>query len=141
MYHQILVASEDQNFQQIVWRESCDLPLQVVYSKLWHCFDSIFDDFCLKQIAMDCEIDISDIVPYEQWSRVQSKENSADLASRGVNPGDLANSTLWWYGPPSLFMNKNYWPQQSLGVCQSTCPLTTLLKNSEQRALRFIKSI
>ncbi|GFT09911.1 integrase catalytic domain-containing protein [Nephila pilipes] len=57
--------------------------------------------------------EILDIVPYEQWSHVPSKDNPADLASRGVNPEDLANSTLWWHGPSFLCMNKDHWPQQN----------------------------
>ncbi|GFU37049.1 integrase catalytic domain-containing protein [Nephila pilipes] len=57
--------------------------------------------------------EILDIVPYEQWSHVSSKDNPADLASRGGNPEDLANSTLWWHGPSFLCMNKNHWPQQN----------------------------
>ncbi|GFU16863.1 hypothetical protein NPIL_370941 [Nephila pilipes] len=47
------------------------------------------------------------------------EDNPADLASRGVNPEDFANSTLWCHGSSFLCMDKNYWAQQNhteLGV-------------------------
>ncbi|XP_058458365.1 uncharacterized protein LOC131434987 [Malaya genurostris] len=36
------------------------------------------------------------------WRYIPSKENPADLISRGVPPQDLAQCQIWWYGPPAL---------------------------------------
>lgn len=38
-------------------------------------------------------------LPRTQWNHVKSKENPADLASRGVSPKMLIQSELWWQGP------------------------------------------
>ncbi|XP_011860315.1 PREDICTED: uncharacterized protein LOC105557632 [Vollenhovia emeryi] len=43
----------------------------------------------------------SSSAPYE-WRHVKSKENPADLISRGSTPGVLKNSSLWWEGPTWL---------------------------------------
>ncbi|XP_011858530.1 PREDICTED: uncharacterized protein LOC105556071 [Vollenhovia emeryi] len=43
----------------------------------------------------------SSSAPYE-WRHVKSKENPADLISRGSTPGVLQNSSLWWEGPTWL---------------------------------------
>ncbi|GFU30226.1 hypothetical protein NPIL_17181 [Nephila pilipes] len=53
-----------------------------------------------------------DIIPYEQWSHVSSKDKPAESGSRRVNPEDLANSSLWWHRLSFLIMNKNHWPKQ-----------------------------
>ncbi|XP_015604454.1 uncharacterized protein LOC107272139 [Cephus cinctus] len=34
-----------------------------------------------------------------EWNHVGTKENPADLLSRGVTPNDLKGSELWWNGP------------------------------------------
>lgn len=44
------------------------------------------------------------------WHHVNTKENPADLLSRGVNPKTLKSSSLWWHGPPWLSEDSNSWP-------------------------------
>lgn len=36
------------------------------------------------------------------WSYVPTKENPADLCSRGVRAQDLINNSMWWHGPQFL---------------------------------------
>jgi Pao retrotransposon peptidase. len=38
----------------------------------------------------------------DDWNHVSSKENPADLVSRGVDANVLRNSSLWWNGPKWL---------------------------------------
>lgn len=46
-------------------------------------------------------------VPDGNWSYVSTKENPADLCSRGVKARDLVNNSLWWHGPQFLFKPAN----------------------------------
>jgi hypothetical protein len=45
-----------------------------------------------------------------QFRYVPSKENVADMASRGV-PIDSLND-VWWYGPPWVSLTEDHWPSQ-----------------------------
>ncbi|GFY47288.1 DUF1758 domain-containing protein [Trichonephila inaurata madagascariensis] len=40
--------------------------------------------------------EILDIIPCKKWRHVPSKENPADLGSRGISPKDLPNCSHWW---------------------------------------------
>nr|XP_034834256.1 uncharacterized protein LOC117990869 [Maniola hyperantus] len=48
-------------------------------------------------------------VPASQWHHVQSADNPADSASRGVLPTQL-NKQLWFHGPPWLSGPQSEWP-------------------------------
>ncbi|XP_043487121.1 uncharacterized protein LOC122514393 [Polistes fuscatus] len=55
-------------------------------------------------------------LPSATWSHVQTKENPADLASRGVLPKESAESSLWWRGPAWLSMSSVQWPHSNEAV-------------------------
>ncbi|XP_076676250.1 uncharacterized protein LOC143373173 [Andrena cerasifolii] len=44
------------------------------------------------------------------WFHVKSKENPADIISRGIQPTALQGTGLWWYGPPWLSKDAGCWP-------------------------------
>ncbi|XP_072377748.1 uncharacterized protein [Diabrotica undecimpunctata] len=44
------------------------------------------------------------------WSYVNTKENPADVASRGMYPDELSNCKVWWNGPSFLY-EKPFWPR------------------------------
>lgn len=50
---------------------------------------------------------ILEISEVEQWHHVLTGDNPADLASRGLNPKELAVSESWWIGP--------YWLSEPVG--------------------------
>ena len=37
-----------------------------------------------------------------KWNHVRTKEDPADLRSRGMSIEDLAQSDIWWYGSENL---------------------------------------
>ena len=45
-----------------------------------------------------------------QWRWVPTKENPADIPTRGANPGNLARRQLWWEGPEFLKREEPDWP-------------------------------
>lgn len=44
------------------------------------------------------------------FNYIKSKENPADLASRGCSLIELKNSEIWWTGPSWLIQERNNWP-------------------------------
>ena len=50
----------------------------------------------------------------EQWMHVDSSNNPADCASRGLLSQELTTFQLWWDGPSWLTTDRNQWPQQSV---------------------------
>lgn len=49
----------------------------------------------------------------EQWYHVPSKQNPADILSRGIKPHELSSSTMWLYGPLFLYKARAQWPNPS----------------------------
>lgn len=47
---------------------------------------------------------IQELTNLSRWSHVKTKENPADLITRGVNAKDVLNNDLWWNGPIWLSM-------------------------------------
>ena len=54
------------------------------------------------------------------WSYVSSKENPADILSRGCYPHELVNNYLWWHGPHFLKEHRSRWPIQSVSEDSSS---------------------
>ncbi|XP_075150715.1 uncharacterized protein LOC142224817 [Haematobia irritans] len=46
-----------------------------------------------------------------KWRHVKSGQNPADLGTRGSNPIELKNSSLWWQGPSWISEPQENWPQ------------------------------
>lgn len=56
----------------------------------------------LKTFVQNRTAEILELTQDVQWRHVRTKENPADLASRGSNLDELASSTLWWEAPDFL---------------------------------------
>ncbi|XP_046141114.1 uncharacterized protein LOC123987685 [Osmia bicornis bicornis] len=54
-------------------------------------------------------------VPPQNWRHVATKNNPADLATRGITPSELLSSHLWWSGPSWLVDPPDLWPASPLG--------------------------
>ena len=54
--------------------------------------------------------EIQYLLPNLHWKYINTKENPADIASRGLIPQHLQNNDLWWQGPVWLKLNKACWP-------------------------------
>ncbi|GFS96704.1 hypothetical protein TNCV_4754111 [Trichonephila clavipes] len=52
-----------------------------------------------------------EVLPTKHWRHVPSKENPADIASRGIDPKCLPDCKLWWQGPPWLRLETSSWPK------------------------------
>lgn len=72
---------------------------------------------------------ILDIVPRCDWRYVRSKDNSADIASRGVLPGDLVSNTQWWQGPHWLIDCQSNWPVSESLITTSSEANTAIRKS------------
>lgn len=66
----------------------------------------------LKPYVKNRVIEINKNSDKESWHWVPSKDNPADLISRGVTADKLLDSTLWWAGPNWLSKQKGEWPIQ-----------------------------
>ncbi|CAL1286661.1 unnamed protein product [Larinioides sclopetarius] len=56
--------------------------------------------------------EILERIPRSRWRYVPTKENPADIGSRGVSPKDLPDCRLWWEGPQFLSSSEADWPKQ-----------------------------
>lgn len=52
-------------------------------------------------------LNIKKVIPASQWSYIESKNNPADCATRGLYPKKLLNTSLWWTGPELLHTFKS----------------------------------
>lgn len=50
------------------------------------------------------------------WRHVPTKDNPADLASRGLLPSLIADDSLWWHGPEWLLLPSSEWPHSPIVV-------------------------
>ena len=74
---------------------------------------------------------IQELTNIENWNHVSSKENPADLVSRGVDANMLRNLRLWWNGPSWLQQEETVWPKQ-----QELIP-----SSEEQRTVRPLTAV
>ncbi|XP_029156108.1 uncharacterized protein LOC114928910 [Nylanderia fulva] len=61
-------------------------------------------------------------LPDAQWRHVAGKDNPADCASRGINPEELVNHTLWWTGPTWLALDETAWPSSEVHIAEDDLP-------------------
>ncbi|XP_018311229.1 uncharacterized protein, partial [Mycetomoellerius zeteki] len=58
----------------------------------------------------------------ENWRHVTSRNNPADILSRGLLPNELIDSSLWWHGPSFLSKPECEWPGGEFNINQDELP-------------------
>lgn len=73
---------------------------------------------------------ILDVTNVKQWRYVKTKDNPADILSRGVRAHDLHKTNNWWHGPSWLFHEKETWQSIDVQIPREELP--------EQKPLRIV---
>lgn len=60
-----------------------------------------------KSFVSNRTTQIQELVSPKNWHHVKTRDNPADCASRGLTPGELLKSSLWWVGPDWLRSGEN----------------------------------
>ncbi|KAJ0177755.1 hypothetical protein K1T71_006628 [Dendrolimus kikuchii] len=106
----------------------------------------------LKHFVRNRVNEIQDTTHGQTWSYVPSKDNPADLVSRGAQADLLSSSTLWWSGPTFLQhkeikffehpnIHSNSLPEISLHTHTNTIENTNTILQLINRTSNFIKLI
>ncbi|XP_075163141.1 uncharacterized protein LOC142235769 [Haematobia irritans] len=53
---------------------------------------------------------IHSLVPNAKWRHVPTRDNPADIGTRGSNPQELKTNSLWWTGPSWITNPSSTWP-------------------------------
>lgn len=64
----------------------------------------------LKPFVANRVAEIQELSQTATWRHVPTKDNPADLPSRGVSPSQLKECSLWWNGPSWLSEDNMSWP-------------------------------
>lgn len=67
---------------------------------------------------------ILEVVPRQNWNHVSSKNNPADLVSRGVEFENLSSSRMWWKGSSWLILSESEWPKNETTSAYQIIPET-----------------
>ncbi|KAF2890568.1 hypothetical protein ILUMI_15606, partial [Ignelater luminosus] len=59
---------------------------------------------------------IHTLIPESVWNYINTKENPADIATRGVSPDSLLNCKIWWQGPDWLHNYCNAWQGDTIST-------------------------
>ena len=81
---------------------------------------------------------IRKLLPQTKWQLISSRNNPADIGSRGADIVDLINSSLWYNGPEFLSLPEEKWPELLVGakfediIKKCTDNVDNLVKNKEE---------
>lgn len=90
----------------------------------------IFKEPCeLKTFVSNRVLQIQEKTDVRNWRHIVSKDNPADLASRGLMPDKIAQNELWWQGPSWLKQSQEHWPNSVEAVFNETEMRAELIVN------------
>ncbi|VEN38782.1 unnamed protein product [Callosobruchus maculatus] len=64
----------------------------------------------LKVFVSNRVAEIQALTEHCDWRYVPTRENPADLVSRGLYPHEISSSDMWWHGPAFLNSPETEWP-------------------------------
>nr|CAI5840395.1 unnamed protein product [Callosobruchus analis] len=70
----------------------------------------------LKTFVANRVSEIQTLTSDSQWRYIGTKDNPADLVSRGAYPHELSTKSLWWNGPQFLSKSESCWPESKFTV-------------------------
>lgn len=100
LYVSVSQAMELQNVPYFLWSDS-SITLQWMNKEL--CDLKLFVANRVKTIKKNTSI--------QNWFHVRTKENPADLVSRGLRANEIVQNSLWWHGPSWLSKSQEDWPE------------------------------
>jgi hypothetical protein len=103
LFHSVMEILKNYNYDIFAWTDS-----KVVLSWL-SAHPCKWKTFVANRTSQ-----IIDVLPTKHWRHVPSKENPADIASRGIDPKFLSKCNIWWTGPSWLQLDPSYWPKTEL---------------------------
>ncbi|XP_017468972.1 PREDICTED: uncharacterized protein LOC108360974 [Rhagoletis zephyria] len=65
---------------------------------------------CLKTFVANRVASIQTNTDVKRWRYINTRDNPADMLSRGMKPSEIIHSKLWIHGPPWLKYNSERWP-------------------------------
>ncbi|XP_036327151.1 uncharacterized protein LOC118739748 [Rhagoletis pomonella] len=65
---------------------------------------------CLKTFVANRVASIQTNTDVKRWRYINTRDNPADMLSRGMKPSEIIHSKLWIQGPPWLKYNSERWP-------------------------------
>lgn len=71
--------------------------------------------------------EIQQLTQQSNWYHIGTRENPADLISRGAFPNQLIESNLWWHGPQWLSQEPTQWP---IRQCTKQKPIVLVTKKN-----------
>lgn len=91
----------------------------------------------LKAFVYNRIDEIHDLTSRDSWRHIPTDLNPADLASRGADPSQLVNSSLWWTGPEFLKLDESNWPR-SPNIDNANLPEIKVLQSNVETKNSFI---
>nr|CAI5834267.1 unnamed protein product [Callosobruchus analis] len=88
----------------------------------------------LKTFVANRVSEIQTLTSDSQWRYIGTKDNPADLVSRGAYPHELGSKSIWWNGPEFLSKPEACWPESKFTVPnlpEINVTSKTLVANSE----------
>ena len=74
------------------------------------------EDRCFHTFVANRVTTIRDATKVSQWKYVNTKDNPADDASRGMKVEDLLDRSRWIEGPNFLWKPERYWPENIIEI-------------------------